>query len=403
MAARLQKVTVERSINADPTQVYRAFTNATVLREWFCDIATVHPVSGGRLYMAWDDGYYTSGHYLVLKETREIVFTWFGRGEPRETRVSVKIKAQKGGALLKLEHLRIGRGKTWTPLAGEFQKEWEKSLDNLVSVLETGEDLRLTQRPLMGIIVSDFNAEIARQIGVPVSKGIRLDAVVEGMGAAASGLLPGDVIVGLGGVDTPDGASMHNALQVHRAGDRVDVTFYRGSEKQKTSMQLSRRPLPELPTTLAGLAELLRSKFEKGFSELDDFLAGVSDTEAAFKPGKDAWSIKEVLAHLIHGERGYLKYICDKTGFQEPHYDDYAGNLQAQVDATLAVYPTLAGLVHEFKQCQVETIALVGALPAEFFAHKAAFWQVAYYALEPEYHTGGHIEQMRAAVEAARG
>ncbi len=81
---------------SDPRQVYRAFTNATVLREWFCDVATVSPNAGGRIYMAWDDGYYTSGSYLVLKEFKAVAFTWFGRGEPRETRVSVRIKPQKG-------------------------------------------------------------------------------------------------------------------------------------------------------------------------------------------------------------------------------------------------------------------------------------------------------------------
>jgi hypothetical protein len=48
----------------------------------------------------------------------------------------------------------------------------EKSLDNLVSVLETGEDLRFTLRPMIGIGASDFDEEIARQIGVPGNMGI---------------------------------------------------------------------------------------------------------------------------------------------------------------------------------------------------------------------------------------
>jgi hypothetical protein len=144
-----------------------------VWREWFCDVATVSPKPGGRIYLAWDDGYYTSGSYLTLKEFKTVAFTWFGRGEPRETRVSIRIKPEKGGSQLILEHSRIGTGKSWGQLAERIQKEWQKSLENLVSVLETGEDLRLTRRPMLGIGVSDFDAEIARQIVVPVSKGIR--------------------------------------------------------------------------------------------------------------------------------------------------------------------------------------------------------------------------------------
>jgi uncharacterized protein YndB with AHSA1/START domain len=403
MAVRYQKVMLQRQVMADPRQVYRAFTNATVLREWFCDVATVNPNHGGRIYMAWDDGYYSSGYYLVLKEFKEVAFTWFGRGEPRETRVSVRIKAQKGGSLLTLEHLRIGAGKAWASIAGEFQKEWEKSLDNLASVLETGEDLRLTQRPMMGIGISDFDAEIARQIGVPISKGMRLDAVVQGMGAEAAGLLADDVIVRLGGHDTPDGASLHTALQVHRAGDRVEVEYYRGAEKKTTSMQLSRRPLPELPATLQGVAEARRQKADAGFSELDAFLAGITEREAFFKPDKDAWSVMEVLAHLIHGERDYQQFICDVAGYQQPLYDDYAGNLQARNAATLAAYPKLAEMVGELKHSTHETIALMAALPDDFMAHKAAFWQIAYNTLEPDYHIATHLEQMRAAIQAARG
>lgn len=402
MAARTQKIVLQRSIDVDPRQVYRAFTNATVLREWFCDVATVSLSPGGRIYMAWDDGYYTSGSYLVLKEFKVVAFTWFGRGEPRETRVSVRIKPQKGGALLALEHARIGTGKVWTPFAGEFQKEWEKSLDNLVSVLETGEDLRLTRRPMIGIGVSDFDEEIARQIGVPVSKGIRLDTVVEGMGAQAAGLASGDVIVCLGGRETPDGAALHTAIQAHRAGDRVEVEYYRGANKRSTTLEFSRRPLPELPTTLAELVGIMRHKSEAGLSELDGFLAGLTDAEASFKPSMESWSVKEVLAHLIHGERDNQQFICGIAGYQQAHYDGYAGNQQARISATTVVYPMLADLVGELKRCSQETIALVAALPSDFVAHKAAFWQIAYGAAEPDYHIATHLDQMRTAVQAAR-
>jgi uncharacterized protein YndB with AHSA1/START domain len=401
MAARYKNVLLQREIKADVQQIYRAFTNATVLREWFCDIATVSPNSGGRIYMAWDDGYYTSGYYLTLKEYKEVAFTWFGRGEPRETRVRVRIKAQKGGSLLTLEHSRIGVGKEWGEVAGEFQKEWDKSLENLAAVLETGEDLRLTRRPMMGIGVSDFDTEIARQMGVPVSKGIRLDAVVAGMGAEAAGLQAGDVIVRMGGMDTPDAASLHTILQSHRAGDQVAVEFYRGAEKKATSMVLSRRPLPELPSSLAGVADALRKRSDAGFAELEVFLAGVTDREAQFKPDKDAWSVMEVLAHLIHGERDYQHFICNVAGYQQPQHDDYAGNLLARNAATVAVYPTLAEILGELKHSTQETIALVAALPPDFLAHKAAFWQIAYGAVEPDYHIATHMEQMRAAVQAA--
>lgn len=108
-------------------------------------------------------------------------------------------------------------------------------------------------------------------------------------------------------------------------------------------------------------------------AELDALLTGITEAEASFKPGGDAWSVKDVLAHLIHGERDYQHFICDSAGYQHSHYDDYAGNLKARNDATLAVYPTLADMMGELKRSSQETVALVAALPAVFLDHKPAF------------------------------
>ena len=58
----------DQAINAPPTQVYNAFTNATALKEWLCDVATVKPKPGGRMYLAWNDGYYCSGEFTDLEQ-----------------------------------------------------------------------------------------------------------------------------------------------------------------------------------------------------------------------------------------------------------------------------------------------------------------------------------------------
>ena len=111
----------------------------------------------------------------------------------------------------------------------------------------------------------------------------------------------------------------------------------------------------------------------------------------------------EVLAHLIHDERNAQQFICDAAGYEQPLYDYYAGNLQAHNDATLAVYPTLTEMVRQLRISSKETVALVAALPPGFIEHKAAFWNLAYNAVEPDFHLSSHMEQMRSAVQAARG
>ena len=180
-------IKVEKLIQAPPADVFIYFTNSTALRDWLCDVATADPRPGGRLYMWWTGDYYTSGEYVSLEKDKSVSFTWFGRGEPHATRVDVTLKKKKAGTLVKLTHRKIGKSQKWVDIGQEYEKEWAKGLENLASVLESGPDLRLTNRPMLGITVSDFNPGIAEKLGIPVVQGLRLGGVVEGLGAQKPG------------------------------------------------------------------------------------------------------------------------------------------------------------------------------------------------------------------------
>ena len=190
---------IEKFIQASPSEVYHYFTNSTALRDWICDVATTDPRPGGHLYLCWSDDYYTSGEYLQLEKDKSVSFSWFGKGEPHKTRVDVTLKKKKGGTWVKLAHREIGTGQKWAEIAKVYEIEWQSGLENLASVLETGADLRITRRPMLGIYLADFNAEIAARLGVPVDFGSRLDGVLDGMGAQKAGLQKDDVIIGIDG------------------------------------------------------------------------------------------------------------------------------------------------------------------------------------------------------------
>ncbi len=109
----------------------------------------------------------------------------------------------------------------------EIHQEWARTLANLAQVLETGLDKRTFDRPILGINISDFNASIARTMGVPVTDGIRLDFLPEEMGAFQAGLRKDDVVIALDGNPiTSDFGSLVKALQGKKGGDKVEVTFY---------------------------------------------------------------------------------------------------------------------------------------------------------------------------------
>ena len=222
------------------------------------------------------------------------------------------------------------------------------------------------------------------------------------MGAEAAGLQPADVVVAIAGHDVVDWSSLTNALQAHRAGDTVEVVFYRGPEKCTLPMTLSGRPLPEIPATAAALTEAARERYDRVESDLESFFAEVSEAEAGHKPAPDEWSAKEVLAHLIHSERGWHNWIGDMIGGHEPWHDDWSGNIQARVAATVAAYPTIRELLDELKRHNAETLAIVANLPDDFMDRKGTYWRLAYNLLDAPYHHQTHMEQMRAAVASAR-
>ena len=397
-----QTIKFIKVVKAPPSLAYSAFTNATALKEWLCDVATVLPRNGGRVFLAWNSGYYTCGEYTALETDHTVSFSWRGRIDPTASQVQVSIDQVKEGTRITLEHTVDGEGEAWEEIVREIEDGWNGSLENLVSVLETGEDLRLTLRPMLGITITDFNAEIAAKEGIPVSTGMRLDGVIDGMGAKASGLMPKDVIVGMAGREIRDYADLAAALQRKRAGDVVDVEIYRGSEKMTLAMQLSRRPTPAIPTSIEGLSLALRESWRKIETEVDAFFMDVTDEQAAFKPGPEEWSVKEVLAHFIQGERGYQNYICGIVDGQEQWSDDFGGNQYAYIKATVSVYPRLSELLVEFKRSHLETIALFENLPTSIIERKGSFWRLAHNALEDPYHFHTHLDQMRAALEAAR-
>lgn len=395
-------LTLERKIQAPAAELYRAFSNATVLREWLADVATTSPREGGRFYLSWNDGYYTSGEFTSLTPGEEVAFTWHGRGEPGPSAVCASLVAEDGATRVLVEHGGLGSGEAWSETVEALERAWPFSLENLASVMETGEDLRFTRRPMLGVTVTDFNADVAAQLGVPVTEGIRLDGVVPEMGAKAAGLQADDVIVGMAGREIVGWPTLSDALAAKQAGDTVEVIFYRGPEKRTVEMTLSGRPIPEIPETAQALADIARERHAEIESELEEFFAGVGDDEASFKPSSEAWSAKETLAHLIHGERGWHSWMDDLVGGHEPWYDDWGGNVHAHVAATVAAYPTVEALLEELKRHHAETAALIANLPAEFMARKGSYWRLAYNLLEAPYHHRTHLQQMQEAVAAAR-
>jgi uncharacterized damage-inducible protein DinB len=167
-------------------------------------------------------------------------------------------------------------------------------------------------------------------------------------------------------------------------------------------MELSQRPLPEISFEPKVMSEQIRMNFTKLSEELDEITADISEEIASYKPKPEEWSIKEIIAHLIHVDRYWLGRIPEMVNGFERWVDDPGNNLQSQIDATLDVYSTVADLKTELFRTRAEIVALIKNLPDEFLERKNACWRLGINFNDGPYHDHSHFDQIRKALKVAQ-
>ncbi|PYX65683.1 MAG: peptidase S1 [Acidobacteria bacterium] len=103
------------------------------------------------------------------------------------------------------------------------------------------------RRPTLGVRTIPISPELAEEMGLPADYGLLVIQVVPGGAAERAGLrggserayvgnipimLGGDLIVAIDGEKISDQEDLAQAMNNHRAGDTVRVTFYRGKQMQ---------------------------------------------------------------------------------------------------------------------------------------------------------------------------
>ncbi len=392
-------ITVETLVNVPLKFAYRAFTNSTSLREWLCDAATVDPHPHGRMYLWWRGDFYSSGHYLELEENQRVKFRWYSNIDPAPTEVTVSVAEKDGGVSIRLDH-EIPDDPAWSDKAESFRENWAESFENLKSALETGIDLRIANRPMLGIVPGDFTEEQATALGVSVREGLRLDGLVTGMGAERAGLQKDDVLVGMAGHPVTNFNTLVLAIAGKKGGDNVEVVFYRGPEKKTISMELSKRPMLDVPFNPVALAAQARALVEPALDELEKCFEGFSDEQAMNRPDPNEWSALEVVAHLIHNERFNSIFLANLMDGNDPSYDVNGTNINAQVVSTVRANPSVKQMLDLLRRTVEEVLVYTELIPEEFTANKASYYRYGSGLLQPGFHLGSHTQQIKDALAA---
>jgi uncharacterized protein YndB with AHSA1/START domain len=402
--SEVRKVKHSILIETAPDLAFEAVTKASELREWCSDEAWTEVRPGGRYEVRWNQGYRSEGIFTELDPPHRARVTWRGTGEPGETAVEFIVEPKEGGVEVTVVHSGFGPGEEWDEAVVASDRGWGGGLENLKSTLEIGVDLRLARQPFLGINLDLLTLERATKEGIAAERGIYVLDTVEGSGARAAGLGRGDVIVALGGVETPGFAELSAALRGHQAGDVVDVELVRGQEQETVQATLGSRPTPEVPDSVDALADLLAEQHDQVNTDLEAAVEDVTEEEADQQPAEGEWSVKQVLAHLSEGERAFHVFLINMAvnGWLDagPISPD---QILGRLEAVLAVTPTLQGLVDRFITDEAETEAIIRRLPETTMAHKARFRRIAQFVVYGPDHTREHIEQIKKAVATVRG
>ena len=106
-------------------------------------------------------------------------------------------------------------------------------------------------RPALGISMvnlSNVNSQAVNQLNLPkdVKSGVVVAEVSSKGSAKAAGLQPYDVIVEMDGQKVEGIQNLRKILYSHKAGDKLEVTYYRNGQKQTTTVSLTETNNPSL-------------------------------------------------------------------------------------------------------------------------------------------------------------
>jgi serine protease Do len=107
--------------------------------------------------------------------------------------------------------------------------------------LKTGKGI-VKQTAFLGVTTVSVTPAVQQRLGLSVSQGAVVQEVSPGSGAEKAGLQSGDVIVKFGNDDITSADDLSTAVRKHQPGDKVDVSFVRGTQHQTATITLGSRP-----------------------------------------------------------------------------------------------------------------------------------------------------------------
>lgn len=113
--------------------------------------------------------------------------------------------------------------------ANHFAEQFLRSEEMQTHFQGKFKNIEMSERPILGVYENtDVNVE-----------GVAIGTILEGKGAEAAGLKPGDVVVNVDGKKVTGGETLRIALKNHKPGDRVSLMYQRDGKTFRIETVLS--------------------------------------------------------------------------------------------------------------------------------------------------------------------
>jgi Do/DeqQ family serine protease len=112
------------------------------------------------------------------------------------------------------------------------------ALDIMQQIIEHGE----VSRGWLGVEGTELSARAARATGIPGIRGALIVGVFINSPADMAGIRAGDIVVGVNGNPVLGIRDLLDQITLHKPGEEIEVTIYRGTQKLNVDMKVTQRP-----------------------------------------------------------------------------------------------------------------------------------------------------------------
>ena len=95
----------------------------------------------------------------------------------------------------------------------------------------------------LGVFLADLTPEVAAEFGLPIREGVIIRHVMEASPAFEAGIVPGDIVMSMGGQETPAVVDLLRLLRTEfRVGEEVEAEIFRNGSRRTVRMLMGERP-----------------------------------------------------------------------------------------------------------------------------------------------------------------